>query len=102
MEKLTQDLLSFRVCIQVRATESLKSSYATGGGQCLDASCQGHTIQLNPDVGRKHRNAEELKARGVNTPKANSAITVGSEHFALDAISQKEKMEKRWSIKQRS
>lgn len=50
--------------------------------------------QPNPDVGGKQECKEVLKARGENMPKANSVISMDSEHFALDGISQKEKIEK--------
>lgn len=45
MEKLTPDLLPFRVYIQVRVTEALKSRYASDGGQGLGVTCYGCAFQ---------------------------------------------------------
>ena len=96
MEKLTPDLLPFRVYIQVRVTEALKSRYASDGGQGLGVTCYGCAFQrgmASQMLGGMQEYTEVPRAEEW-AHKTNSAITVDSEHNSVLRgllISQKKK-----------
>lgn len=80
--------------MQVRATESLKSSYVTVGpvpGCPLPGPHQAPG-QPTPDLEETEESKKVQKARSERAKLTGPSVDL--EHFVLDGISQREKMEK--------